>query len=58
MLEPGISVQRLLLDLHSGRFAGRYGPLAVDLLAVFLAVLSLSGAWLFLKPRHRCREPQ
>jgi hypothetical protein len=57
MLEPGISVQRLLLDLHSGRFAGRYGPLAVDLLAVFLAVLSLSGAWLFLKPRHRRREP-
>ena len=53
LLEPGVSVQRLLLDLHSGRFAGRYGPLAVDLLAVFLAVLSLSGAWLFLKPRHR-----
>jgi hypothetical protein len=53
MLEPGISVQRLLLDLHSGRFAGRYGPLAVDLLAVFLAVLSLSGAWLFLKRKHR-----
>jgi len=53
LLEPGVSVQQLLLDLHSGRFAGRYGPLAVDLLAVFLAVLSLSGAWLFLKPRHR-----
>lgn len=53
LLEPGISVQQLLLDLHSGRIAGRYGPLAVDLLAVFLAVLSLSGAWLFLKPRHR-----
>ncbi len=53
LLEPGISVQQLLLDLHSGRLAGRYGPLAVDLLAVFLAVLSLSGAWLFLKPRHR-----
>jgi hypothetical protein len=53
LLEPGVSLQRLLLDLHSGRFAGRYGPLAVDLLAVFLTVLSLSGAWLFLKPRHR-----
>jgi hypothetical protein len=52
-LGPGISVQRILLDLHSGRFAGRYGPLAVDLLAVFLGVLSLSGAWLFLKRKHR-----
>jgi len=53
LLSPGISLQRLLLDLHSGRFAGRYGPLAVDLLAVLLTVLSLSGAWLFLKPKHR-----
>jgi hypothetical protein len=53
MLEPGVSVQRLLLDVHSGRFAGRYGPLVVDLLAVFLGVLSLSGAWLFFKRKHR-----
>jgi hypothetical protein len=53
LLKPGISLQQLLLDLHSGRFAGRYGPLAVDLLAVLLTALSLSGAWLFLKPKHR-----
>ena len=52
-LAPGISVQRLLLDLHSGRIAGRYGPLAVDVLAGLLTVLSLSGAWLFLRPRNR-----
>jgi hypothetical protein len=56
MLEPGVSVQRILQDLHSGRFAGRYGPLVVDLLAVFLAILSLSGAWLFLKPKHHHRH--
>src|SRR6267143_2122128 len=56
-LAPGISVQQLLLDLHSGRFAGRYGPLVVDLLALLLAVLSLTGAWLFLVPRmHRGRH--
>jgi hypothetical protein len=53
LLRPGISITQLLLDLHSGRFAGRYGPPAVDILAVVLAVLSVSGAWLFLKPRHR-----
>jgi PepSY-associated transmembrane protein len=57
LLEPGVSVERLLLDVHSGRIAGPYGPLAVDLLAVFLAILSVSGAWLFLKRRHR-RERQ
>jgi len=53
LLEPGISVQRILLDLHSGRFAGRYGPLAMDLIAIFLGVLSLSGVWLFFKRKHR-----
>jgi hypothetical protein len=54
VLTPGVSVQQLLLDLHSGRFAGRYGPLVVDLLALLLAILSLTGAWLFLVPRmHR-----
>jgi hypothetical protein len=56
LLEPGVSVERLLQDLHSGRFAGRYGPLVVDLLAVFLTLLSLSGAWLFMKPRHHHRH--
>ena len=55
-LAPGISVQQLLLDLHSGRFAGRYGPLVVDLLALLLAILSLTGAWLFLVPRMRGRH--
>ena len=57
LLKPGVSLQQLLLDLHSGRFAGRYGPVAVDVLGVLLAVLSLTGAWLFLKPRHRRDRP-
>jgi hypothetical protein len=52
-LAPGISVERLLQDAHSGRLFGRYGPLFVDLLAVLLAVLAASGAWLFVVPRRR-----
>jgi len=56
-LTPGVSVQQLLLDLHSGRFAGRYGPVFVDLLALLLAAVSVTGAWLFLVPRlHRGRH--
>jgi len=39
----GLTVERLLLDLHSGRILGRAGPLLMDLVAVFLIVLSLSG---------------
>jgi hypothetical protein len=52
-LAPGISVQQLLLDVHSGRIAGRYGPLVVDLVGALLLVLAGSGAWLFLVPRRR-----
>lgn len=39
----GVTVERLLLDLHSGRILGRSGPLLMDLVAVLLIVLSLSG---------------
>jgi hypothetical protein len=52
-LAPGISLQRVLLDLHSGRFLGRFGPLFFDLVATFLTILALSGAWMFLAPRLR-----
>lgn len=40
---PGLTVERLLLDLHSGRILSRTGPLLMDLVAVFLIVLSVSG---------------
>lgn len=39
----GVTVERFLLDLHSGRILGSSGPLFMDLVALFLVVLSLSG---------------
>ena len=39
----GVTVERLLLDLHSGRIARAAGPWLMDLVAVFLIVLSVSG---------------
>lgn len=50
-LVPGISLQQLLADVHSGRILGRRGPWIVDALALSLAVLALSGAWLFASRR-------
>lgn len=53
-LLPGISLQQLLADAHSGRVLGATGPLLVDLLAVLLMFLALTGAWLFTRsPRRR-----
>lgn len=52
-LVPGVSLHRILLDLHSGRFLGSLGPPFFDVVAIFLTILALSGAWMFLAPRLR-----
>jgi hypothetical protein len=50
-LVPGISLQQLLADMHSGRILGRRGPWIVDFLALSLAFLALTGTWLFARRR-------
>lgn len=41
---PGISLERVLLDLHSGRLFGNLGILIVDLAGLLMILLVLSGA--------------
>ncbi|HEX7053685.1 MAG TPA: PepSY domain-containing protein [Burkholderiales bacterium] len=48
-LVPGIPVQRLLADLHSGRIFGAGGAFIMDAAALLLAILALTGTWLFLR---------
>lgn len=43
-----ITWERFLLDLHSGRLFGDWGVWFVDLVAIILAVLAVSGVWLRL----------
>jgi hypothetical protein len=47
-----LPVERVLLDLHSGRFFGRLGPWLFDAAAVLLILLSASGSWIWLKRRR------
>jgi hypothetical protein len=47
-----LPVERVLLDLHSGRFFGRLGPWVVDAAAVLLTLLAVSGTWIWLKRRR------
>jgi hypothetical protein len=42
-----LTLQRLLLDLHSGRFWGPLGVWLMDAMALIFVVLALSGAWLW-----------
>jgi hypothetical protein len=47
-----LPLERLVLDLHSGRFFGKAGPWVFDAAAVLLILLALSGAWIWLKRRR------
>jgi hypothetical protein len=49
----GLSVERLLADIHSGRIVTSAGPLLMDLIAVFLIVLSATGLLMWLRRARR-----
>ena len=58
-LAPGLPLERVILDLHSGRIFGRFGPLLMDIAAIALIVLSFSGSWIYLRSirtTHRNRQ--
>lgn len=45
----GLSLERVLLDLHSGRLLGRFGVYVMDAAAILMLVLAASGTWLWLR---------
>ena len=51
-----LSLERLLLDLHSGRVFGSWGIYFMDAAALILLLLSLSGSYLWLK--HHKKPPR
>ncbi len=44
----GLSLERVLLDLHSGRLLGNGGVYVMDAAAIVMLVLAGSGTWLWL----------
>lgn len=53
---PGLSLEQLVLDLHSGRFFGTAGIIIYDLLALVLLTVALSGLVLWQRGRHNNRN--
>ena len=45
-LAPSLPLERIVLDLHSGRLFGSYGPWVMDAAALVLLILSISGFWI------------
>lgn len=48
-LAVGISIERLLQDLHSGRFFGPVGIFLMDLASFALILLAITGAWVWIR---------
>lgn len=51
LIVDDINLERLILDIHSGRVLGTGGVLLVDFIAVLMAVLALSGFLMWVKKR-------
>ena len=47
----GISVERVILDVHNGHILGKYGIWFADLLGAFLVLISMTGLWLWARRR-------
>ena len=47
----GLSVERIMLDIHSGRIIGDWGVYLVDFMAALFFMLALSGSWMWFKQR-------
>lgn len=56
----GLSLERVVLDLHSGRLLGRGGIYFTDIVAVLLSFLAASGLWIWsmriIRERQRQRQ--
>lgn len=48
----GLSVERVLLDLHSGRLFGRWGVYFMDAVAVIILLLATAGIWIWARRKH------
>lgn len=45
----GLSLEKLIIDIHSGRILGQAGILLVDFMALLFLILSISGIYLWFK---------
>lgn len=54
----GLSIEKFIQDLHSGRIFGQFGVLFVDLTGILLLFLACSGLWLWSMRLLRDRQRQ
>ena len=48
----GVSVEQFFLDLHNGNIIKGFGKWLLDIIAIFLLLISISGVWIWLKRKR------
>tara|TARA_B100000035_G_scaffold180570_1_gene154062 strand:+ start:57 stop:797 length:741 start_codon:yes stop_codon:yes gene_type:complete len=51
-LGKGISLEQFFLDLHNGNIIKGFGKWFLDIIAIFLLLISISGIWIWLRKRR------
>ena len=51
-----ISLETVILDLHSGRFFGNAGVLFVDIIGLLMCILSITGLWAWVNHQRLRRR--
>lgn len=52
----GLPMERIMLDLHSGRILGSWGVYLMDAAAILFVILAITGVWLWGKRRASAKE--
>ena len=52
-LAPGLPLERIMQDIHSGRVLGRFGAYLMDAVGLLFLLLAGSGLWMFFRHRRR-----
>lgn len=52
----GLTLERVLLDLHSGRVLGRFGVWLMDAMAAIFVFLAATGLWIWTRRRNGPRR--
>lgn len=51
-----LSWERVILDFHAGRFLGPLGPFVMDFVAFLFIILSVTGIYLWFKPKKKHKK--
>jgi uncharacterized iron-regulated membrane protein len=51
-LGKGVSLEQFFLDLHNGNIIKGFGKWLLDIIAIFLLLISISGIWIWLRKKR------